>query len=178
MPAPPPLPCLRFGVFELDAGASTLRRSGHVVPLRPQALRLLALLAERRGELVTREDARAAIWGPEAAVDVEQGLNDCIKEIRAALRDSARTPVYVETLPRRGYRFVAPIELLVATSPAAATLRPPAAPRRAAGCLTLAGLFAAALVIWLLLSAWDPGGSGRFGGRSSMAPDPDPTLVY
>jgi DNA-binding winged helix-turn-helix (wHTH) protein len=166
---------LRFGVFELDPAASELRRSGYVVPLRPQALRLLALLAERRGELVTREEARATIWGPEAVVDVEQGLNDCIKEIRVALRDSARTPVYVETLPRRGYRFVAPIE---ATSLAAATLHPPVAPRRAAGCLTLAGLFAAAVAIWLLLLAWDPGGSGRFGGRSGGAPGPDPNLVY
>jgi DNA-binding winged helix-turn-helix (wHTH) protein len=132
MSAPSVARALRFGVFELDLHASELRRSGHALPLRPQALRLLVLLAERPGELVTREQARAALWGEQADVDVEQGLNDCVKEIRALLRDNARTPAYVETLPRRGYRFVAPVEVVGGSPPGPA---PGAPQRRAIGCL-------------------------------------------
>lgn len=101
---------LRFGVFELDAETGELRKSGHTVRLRPQAAKILVLLASRPGQLVTREELREKIWGNETFVDFEHGLNLCIREVRAALDDDADTPRYVETLPKRGYRFIAPIQ--------------------------------------------------------------------
>lgn len=101
---------LRFGVFALDPGSSELRKSGVLVKLRQQPATVLALLASRPGRVVTREELRAQVWGGDTFVDFDQGLNYCIKEIRAALSDSADSPLYVETLPRRGYRFIAPVE--------------------------------------------------------------------
>jgi len=101
----------RFGPFELDPRTSELRRAGAVLPLQPQPAGILALLVSRAGELVTREEIQAAIW-PDRVVDYEQGLNYAVRQIRAALGDDAESPRYVETLPRRGYRFVAPVELL------------------------------------------------------------------
>jgi TolB-like protein/DNA-binding winged helix-turn-helix (wHTH) protein/Tfp pilus assembly protein PilF len=100
---------LRFGVFELDLDTGELRKSGRAVRLRPQAAKLLAVLASRPGKLVTREDLQEELWGQETFVDFEHGINLCIREIRAALGDDAATPRYVETLPRHGYRFIAPI---------------------------------------------------------------------
>ncbi len=100
---------LRFGVFELDLDTGELRKSGRAVRLRPQAAKLLAVLASRPGQLVTREDLQEELWGQETFVDFEHGINLCIREIRAALGDDAATPRYVETLPRHGYRFIAPI---------------------------------------------------------------------
>jgi TolB-like protein/DNA-binding winged helix-turn-helix (wHTH) protein/Flp pilus assembly protein TadD len=102
-------PPLRFGVFELDRDTGELRKSGRAVRLRPQAAKLLAVLASRPGQLVTREDLQEELWGQETFVDFEHGINLCIREIRAALGDDAATPRYVETLPRHGYRFIAPI---------------------------------------------------------------------
>src|SRR5438445_8945236 len=102
--APSGNPPLRFGVFELDPATGELRKSGRAVRLRPQAAKILVLLASRPGQLVTREDLREKIWGNETFVDFEHGLNLCVKEVRAALGDDAGTPRYVETLPKRGYR--------------------------------------------------------------------------
>jgi DNA-binding winged helix-turn-helix (wHTH) protein len=100
---------LRFGVFELNVTTEELRKSGTLVRLAPQPLKLLALLARRSGQVVTREEIQQALWGGETYVDFEQGMNHCIKQIRNALSDSAETPLYVETVPRRGYRFLAPV---------------------------------------------------------------------
>src|SRR5271165_974689 len=100
---------LRFGVFELNVTTEELRKSGTLVRLAPQPLKLLALLARRSGQVVTREEIQQALWGGETYVDFEQGMNHCIKQIRTALSDSAETPLYVETVPRRGYRFLAPV---------------------------------------------------------------------
>lgn len=100
---------LRFGVFELDRKTGELTKSGHKIALRPQAARVLAVLAERPAELVTREQLRERIWGSAISVDFEHGLNQCIRQIRLALDDDAETPRYVETLPRLGYRFIAPL---------------------------------------------------------------------
>ena len=99
---------LRFGVFELNRKTGELHKSGHKVALRPQAARVLAALVARPAELVTRDQLRDEIWGPQISVDFERGLNQCIRQIRSALDDSAETPRYVETLPRLGYRFIAP----------------------------------------------------------------------
>jgi DNA-binding winged helix-turn-helix (wHTH) protein len=101
---------LRFGVFELELASGELRKSGVLVKLRYQPAKVLAYLASRPGRVVTRDELQAAVWGGDTFVDFDQGLNYCIKEIRAALSDSADTPLYVETLPRRGYRFIAPVE--------------------------------------------------------------------
>jgi len=101
---------LRFGEFELDTQAGELRRRGALVRLQQQPAKVLSLLARRAGELVTREEIRAAVWGGDTFVNYDQGLNFCVRRIRAALDDPARTPRFVETLPRRGYRFIARVE--------------------------------------------------------------------
>jgi DNA-binding winged helix-turn-helix (wHTH) protein len=103
----PRLIALRFGPFELDVRSGELRRNGTTVRLQPQPLKVLLLLAGRPGEVVTREEIQAEIWPAGTFVDFEQSLNFCIRQIRAALRDDANAPRYVETLPRRGYRWVA-----------------------------------------------------------------------
>src|SRR2546430_7698483 len=101
---------LRFGVFELDPKSGELRRAGVEINLPPQPAKVLVLLATRAGQLVTREELRQQIWGEETFVDFEHGLNSCIKQIRAALDDHAEAPRYIETRPRRGYRFIAPVQ--------------------------------------------------------------------
>ena len=98
---------LRFGPFELDVRSGELRRNGTTVRLQPQPLKVLLLLAGRPGDVVTRDEIQAEIWPAGTFVDFEQSLNFCIRQIRAALRDDANAPRYVETLPRRGYRWVA-----------------------------------------------------------------------
>jgi DNA-binding winged helix-turn-helix (wHTH) protein/TolB-like protein len=99
----------RFGLFEFDARSLELFKAGRRVRVRPQSLRLLSLLVERAGEVTTREHIQATIWG-DTFVDFEQGVNHCIKDLRAALGDTAESPRFIETLPRRGYRFVAPVD--------------------------------------------------------------------
>src|SRR5712691_3522505 len=98
-----------FGSFQLDVATSELRRDGKPVRLQPQPVKVLALLAAHAGALVTREEIRAQIWSGDTFVDFEQGLNYCIAQIRTALGDNAKSPQYVETLQRRGYRFVASV---------------------------------------------------------------------
>ena len=112
---------LRFDVFELDTGSSELRRSGDRVKLPPQPFRVLELLARRSGEVVTRADIRERIWCDETFVDFEQGLNFCIRQIREAVGDSAVAPRFIETLPRRGYRFLIPVESSAPVEPKAVT---------------------------------------------------------
>lgn len=97
---------LRFGVFEMDLRAGELRRNGSLVRLQPQPFKVLALLAGRPGDVVTREEVQTEVWPAGTFVDFEQSLNFCIRQIRSALGDSAIHPRYVETLPRRGYRWV------------------------------------------------------------------------
>ena len=100
----------RFGAFELDLAAGELRRSGRLVAISGQPLRVLTLLVERSGEVVTREELQQQIWGNDTHVDFDAGLSTCINQIRTALGDRAVSPRFVETLPRRGYRFMAPVE--------------------------------------------------------------------
>jgi len=108
--SPAHIPPLRFGTFELEVETGELRKSGRAVRLRPQAAKILLLLASRPGNLITREELREKIWGNETFVDFEHGLNLCIREVRAALGDDADTPRYIETLPKRGYRFMVTVE--------------------------------------------------------------------
>lgn len=105
-PAPPRPRLLTFGVFELDSMTGELRREGRLVRLRHQPVSVLRLLLERAGDLVTRREITEALWPDDVDVDVEQGLNHCMKEIRAALGDRPNAPRFVQTLPRRGYRFL------------------------------------------------------------------------
>jgi DNA-binding winged helix-turn-helix (wHTH) protein/Flp pilus assembly protein TadD len=100
---------LRFGVFEVDLRAGEMRKQGVRVKLQEQPFHVLALLLKRAGELVTREELRLAIWQSDTFVDFDNGLNTSINKLREALGDSADSPRFVETLPRRGYRFLAPV---------------------------------------------------------------------
>lgn len=100
---------LSFGVFELNLDTEELRKSGTVIKLPPQSLKLLGLLAGQAGQAVSREEIQKQLWGEETFVDFEHGVNKCIKQIRNALGDDADNPLYIETLPRHGYRFVAPV---------------------------------------------------------------------
>jgi TolB-like protein/DNA-binding winged helix-turn-helix (wHTH) protein/Flp pilus assembly protein TadD len=99
----------RFGVFELDAKAEELRKSGTPVKLQPQPFRVLFMLVRNAGELVTREAIRQEIWGSDTFVDFDQSLNYCIKQIRNVLGDEADVPRYVQTMHRRGHKFIAPV---------------------------------------------------------------------
>src|SRR5437762_1144114 len=101
---------LRFGVFDVDPKSGELRKAGVEINLPPQPAKVLVLLARRAGQLVTREELREQIWGKETFVDFEHGLNSCIKQIRATLDDHPETPRYIETRPRRGYRFIASVQ--------------------------------------------------------------------
>ena len=101
---------VRFGDFELDLGSGDLRRNGVSLKLQPQPAKVLALLVDRKGKIVTRQEIAQQVWGSETFVDFEQGLNYAIRQIRSALEDDADQPRFLETLPRRGYRFIAAIE--------------------------------------------------------------------
>jgi len=148
---------LRFESFELDVRAGELRKHGVKMRLRGQPLQVLEILLERAGEVVTREELQSRIWPADTFVDFDHSLHNAIARIREVIGDSAERPRYIETLPRRGYRFIGPLQ----DSPA-----PPAASERAsgsvnldhperrrarrafAGALSLCVLFALGLVAW------------------------------
>src|SRR5262245_51811089 len=105
------LPALfRFGLFELDPHAELLRRNGITIRLQPQPFKLLRLLVGEAGRVVTRDQIRAALWKDDTFVDFDQGVNFAIRQVREALDDNAERPLYIETIPKRGYRFLAPVE--------------------------------------------------------------------
>jgi TolB-like protein/DNA-binding winged helix-turn-helix (wHTH) protein/Tfp pilus assembly protein PilF len=107
--APAPNSVLRFGAFELDATTGEVRKHGLLLKLHPQPAKVLILLASRPNQLVTREEIKEALWGQETFVDFEQGLNSCVRQIRSVLADDPDNPRFVQTVPRRGYRFIAPV---------------------------------------------------------------------
>ena len=124
----------RFGVFEFDGRTLELHKAGRLVAARPQPLKLLALLLDRPGELVAREDLQRALWDDGTFVDFEQGVNHAVRELRVALGDVAESPRFIQTLPRRGYRFIAPVALLpppAGPSPSRETVEPAASPGEA-----------------------------------------------
>jgi DNA-binding winged helix-turn-helix (wHTH) protein/TolB-like protein len=100
---------VRFGIFEFDLATRELRRHGIPVRLQAQPAQVLATLLERRDEVVTRQTLCQAVWGGQTFVEFDGSLNFCIAQIRAALGDSAESPCFVRTLPRRGYQFIAPV---------------------------------------------------------------------
>jgi DNA-binding winged helix-turn-helix (wHTH) protein len=107
----------RFGVFELDLSAGELRKSGVKLRLQGQPFQVLALLLERAGDVVTREELQQKLWPSDTFVDFDHSLNTAINKVREALGDSASSPRYVETLARRGYRFIAPVQAAQSGAP-------------------------------------------------------------
>jgi len=126
MPTPPSSSesgLLRFGVFEVDLSAGELRKNGARLRLQEQPFQVLAVLLENAGRVVTRDDLRQKIWPADTFVDFDHSLNTAVNKVREALGDSASSPRFVETLARRGYRFIAPVngvEILATKSPNAA----------------------------------------------------------
>src|SRR5437762_11825195 len=112
---------VRFGQFEMDEHAGELRKEGIKVRLQEQPLQILQILLEQPGEVVTREELRKRVWPTDTFVDFDHGINNAIKRLREALGDTAETPHYIETLPRRGYRFIG--ELSSALQPISGRLR-------------------------------------------------------
>src|SRR5688500_17578829 len=100
---------VRFGAFELDLRTGELRKSGVKLHLSDQPCQVLRALLDRPGDLITREELRQRLWAADTFVDFERGLNAAVRRLREALGDSADVPRFVETLPRRGYRFIAPV---------------------------------------------------------------------
>lgn len=105
-------PVLRFGAFELDTEAEQLTKNGRTIRLQPQPFKLLRLLAGLSGRIVTRDEIQAVLWKGDTFVDFEQGVNFAVKQVREALGDVAENPVYILTVPKRGYRFLAPVEVV------------------------------------------------------------------
>ncbi|HTF37431.1 MAG TPA: winged helix-turn-helix domain-containing protein [Blastocatellia bacterium] len=152
---------IRFGEFEIALKSGELRKNGQIVRLQPQPFKVLAFLALHAGQTVTRQEVQQAVWEDGTFVDFEHGLNFCIKQIRSALGDDAQSPRLVETLPRRGYRFIAEVETLNGSTVSEPVVgepevektvveSPPKRVKSAARRLALAfltGVIAAALVI-------------------------------
>ena len=115
--SPPSDRIVRFGVFEVDRQTGELRKSGLRVRLADQSLQVLTLLLARPGDIVSREELAAALWPDGTNVDFENGVNAAVKKLRLALGDSGASPRYIETLPRRGYRLIAPVNALADTTP-------------------------------------------------------------
>ena len=130
MPEAPADPRIfRFGIFELRAGTGELRRDGTLaVRLREQSLQVLLSLLERPREVITRDELRQRLWPADTFVDFDHGLNTAINQLRNTLGDSAANPRFIQTIPRRGYRFIAPVEVDAAAQPlvpdAAAAAKP------------------------------------------------------
>src|SRR5579885_209926 len=101
---------VRFGVFELDLNAGELRKSGVKLRLQGQPFQVLSVLLDRAGEVVSREELQQKLWPADTFVDFDHSLNTAINKVREVLGDSASSPRFVETLARRGYRFIAPVQ--------------------------------------------------------------------
>src|SRR5215813_123953 len=117
---------VRFGEFELDLAAGELCRNGSRLKLQEQPLQILQILLERPGKIIPREELQKRVWPSDTFVDFDHGINNAIKRLREALSDNAETPRYIETLPRRGYRFIAPLTTL---KPAELPPTPPPQPK-------------------------------------------------
>ena len=119
---------VRFGVFELDLRSGDLRKAGARLNLPDQPLQVLSALLERPGELITRDELRQRLWPSDTFVDFEHGLNAAVKRLRDTLGDSADTPRFVETVPRRGYRFICPMPGSESTPAAQVSFQPSQGP--------------------------------------------------
>src|ERR1700722_721796 len=106
----PPSPFVRFAQFELDSRAGELRKDSRRIKVQEQPLQILAMLLEHPGEVVTREELRQKLWPADTFVDFDHGLNSAVARLREALSDSAQRPKYIETVARRGYRFIGQLD--------------------------------------------------------------------
>jgi Tol biopolymer transport system component/DNA-binding winged helix-turn-helix (wHTH) protein len=120
-----PASLIRFGVYEADMQAGELRKHGLKLKLQEQPFRVLAMLLERPGHVVTRDDLQKSLWASDTFVDFDSGLNKAMNRLRDALADSAENPRFIETIPKRGYRFIAPVE-----KPGSAMQAPPLEPKQ------------------------------------------------
>ena len=145
------LPKYRFGVFELDLARDELRRAGSRAKLRGRPLDILAALLERPGEVLTREELRARLWPADTFVDFDHGLSSSVNRLREALGDVADNPRFIETVPRRGYRFIAPVEPAAVPPEVQSAPSVPAAPVEGRGRRRHALTAGLALVAALLL---------------------------
>jgi TolB-like protein/DNA-binding winged helix-turn-helix (wHTH) protein/Tfp pilus assembly protein PilF len=161
---------IRFSVYELDYPGQVLRKSGMRLRCQGQPLQVLAALVEKPGVLVTREELRQRVWPEDTFVDFDQALNTAVKKLRHVLNDDADAPSYIETVPRRGYRFIGPIlpapqtvpVVAPAVQPALASISTDSSPpryRRIVAVITLAIIFASAAVFYLNLRHSRPGGT-------------------
>ena len=123
---------LKFGPFEVDTSLGELRKEGVRIPIQEKPLRVLIALVERQGDLVTRAELHQQLWQGETFVDFDTGLNTAVRKLRSALGDESESPRYIETFPKRGYRFLATVESVNGTagtlkgiSPSAPTLPVP-----------------------------------------------------
>jgi cholera toxin transcriptional activator len=125
----------RFGLFEVDLISGELRKDGTRVRLQEQPFRVLAMLLERPGEMVTREEMRTQLWPGDTFVDFDHGLNTAVNKLREALGDAAANPRFVQTVARRGYRFIAPVQNGVSELPTAIPANIPASHEATAASL-------------------------------------------
>ena len=124
----------RFGIYEADTRAGELRRNGAKIRLQEQPFQVLVALLDRGGEVVTREELRQRLWPADTFVDFDHGLNTAINKVREALGDGAANPRFLETVPKRGYRFIAPVQKLeAAAAPGTSSAQPPRLSAASAG---------------------------------------------
>src|ERR1700674_1061184 len=112
METPRSTPVVRFGTYEVSLQSGEVRKAGLRIKLQQQPMKLLEILLERPGEVVTREELRSRVWPNESFGDFDQALNIAIGKLRSALGDSAENPRFIETLPKRGYRFIAEVSVV------------------------------------------------------------------
>src|SRR5271157_5630707 len=108
---------VRTGLFEIDFGSGEVHKEGRKVPMQEQPFRVLAILLEHPGDVVTREQLQAKLWPSDTFVGFDEGLNTAIRKLRVAFGDSAENPRFIETVSRRGYRFVAPVREAIPVPP-------------------------------------------------------------
>jgi Tol biopolymer transport system component/DNA-binding winged helix-turn-helix (wHTH) protein len=150
---------VRFDVFELDRRSGVLRKAGERLGLQQQPLQVLSVLIEQPGDVVTRDELRRRLWPEDTFVDFEHGLNAAVKRLRDALGDSAESPRFIETVPRRGYRFIAPVTFDVPNAPPGVAAPPVQVPdsRAKHRWLVAAAFIAAAGILFIYVSQVRPG---------------------
>jgi len=144
---------LRFGAFELDLQNNELRRAGVLLKVSPQQFQVLRLLAENAGQLLNREDIQREVWGTDTFVDFDRNLNVCVAQIRATLNDDSDAPRFIQTVPKRGYKFIAPVERVAAEVPVQVVVAPSRNWVRV-GWLWFAAAVAAGVVILVVYANW------------------------
>jgi DNA-binding winged helix-turn-helix (wHTH) protein len=150
---------VRFGVFEVNLETGELYRSGIRIRLQSQPFKLLAVLLEHAGEVVPRETLQHELWGTDTTVDFDHSLGIAINKLREALGDSADNPRFVETLAKRGYRFIAPVSPVepATTEPATVSVTPATVPQfNQLSRWVIAGLAAICLALGAMLLLWSP----------------------